>query len=319
MTKQTKAYIALVYVCIVWGTTYFGIKVGVKHYPAFLFAGVRQAVAGIILIIAALAINKNKDLSTKNILRQMLVGFLMLTLGNGLVSMGMRFIPSGVSALICSMMPIFAVMFNLMSSKKDHFNLQIGLGLLFGTLGVALIFRHNIDEVMKPTYLGGIALTIIATCGWALGSTINRRGGEASNPFLNSGMQLLFGGIFMLVASPAVDNYNGFVLWNTQAILALAYLIIFGSALAYAAYMYSLSVLPVGIATLYAYVNPLIAVMAGYLFLNEDLNIYIGLAFATIIFSVFLVNRGYRKQHKQEYNTDTVLPADAFPESMPVD
>ncbi len=318
MTKRTKAYIALAFICIVWGTTYLGIKVGVAHYPAFLFAGVRQAAAGVILVIAALVLNKNKDLSARNIFRQMLVGFLMLSVGNGLVSLGMRFIPSGISALICSMMPIFAVLFNLASSKKDHFNLTIGIGLILGTCGVGLIFRHNM-AVSDPHYVTGIIATIVATSGWALGSVINKKHVNAVNPFLNSGLQLLFGGLFMLMVSPFVENYNGFTWWDTKALLALAYLITFGSALAYAAYMYALSTLPVGIATIYAYINPLIAVMAGFLFLNEQLSIYTGLAFVTIIISVYLMNRGYRKQHKEELKLATLSHENAFPESIPVD
>ncbi len=318
MTQHTRAYIALAFICIVWGTTYLAIKVGVQHYPAFLFAGVRQACGGIILILAALFLSKEKDLSTRNILRQMLVGFLMLTVGNGLVSLGMKFIPSGISALICSMMPIFAVLFNLFSSQKDHFNLTIGAGLLLGSCGVGLIFLHNI-KMTNPLFLIGIFATIIATCGWALGSIINKRHEDAVNPFLNSGMQLLFGGLFMLIISPMADNYNGFAWWDTKAIMALIYLITFGSALAYAAYMFALSKLPVGIATIYSYINPLIAVIAGYLFLKEDLNIYTGMAFVTIVISVYLMNRGYRKQHKGELSVTETKPGNAFPEGIPVE
>ncbi len=318
MTRQTKAYLAVVFICIVWGTTYLAIRVGIRHYPVFLFAGVRQTVAGIILMIGALVINKNKDLSMKNILRQMLVGFLMLTIGNGLVTLGMRFIPSGISAMLCSMMPIFAVLLNLFSSKKDHFNSMIGLGLLLGTCGVALIFRHNIADVAQPAYLGGIFLTLVATASWALGSLVNKKQGALTNPFFNSGLQLLFGGIFMLMISPFADNYTGFQLWNTEGLLALVYLITFGSAIAYAAYMFALSVLPVGIATIYSYVNPLIAVLAGYLFLHEDMNIYTGLAFITIVVSVFVMNKGYRAQHKEASKMEPV-PEKAFPEGLPVE
>jgi len=319
MTKHTKAYIALAFICIVWGTTYLAIRIGVMHYPAFLFAGVRQSVAGIILMIAALAINRQKDFSTGNILRQMLVGFLMLSVGNGCVTWGEKYIPSGISALICSMMPLFAVLFNLLSTKKDHFNLSIGLGMLLGVCGVGLIFRHNLDELSSPAYLGGILVTILATAGWALGSIVNKKTVDAVNSFLNSGMQLLFGGLFMLIISPVLDDYHGLQLWNTDGIMALAYLIIFGSVMAYAAYMYSLSVLPVGLATIYAYINPLIAVIAGYLFLKEGLNIYTGMAFITIVISVYLVNKGYRKQHKAEMKIASSTIAMAFPESVPAE
>ncbi len=318
MNATTKAYIALIFVCIVWGTTYMAIWVGVEHYPPFLFAGVRQTVAGFILITAALMFNKKKDLTKANILRQMLIGFLMLTLGNGCVTYGEKYIPSGIAALLCSMMPLFAVMFNLVFSRKDHFNAAIGFGLLLGVCGVGLIFRHNLADLTKPAYVGGMVAVLLATCSWALGSILNKKNVDPVNPFLNSGMQLFFGGLFMLMLSPAVDSYKDFQLWNTHGIAALVYLIIFGSVLAYAAYMYELSVLPVGIATIYAYINPLIAVIVGYLVLKEEVNIYTGMAFVTIVISVYLVNRGYRKQHKLDQEKISKM-AGAFPESLPAD
>ena len=319
MTKQTKAYIALIYVCIAWGTTYLAIRVGVMHYPAFLFAGVRQVLAGMILVPLALMANRQMDLSLKNMLRQMLVGFLMLTLGNGCVTWGEKYISSGIAALLCSMMPLFAVLFNLLSSKKDHFNATIGIGLLLGVCGAGLIFRQNIADLAKPEYIGGIITILIATCSWALGSIVNKKHTDPVNPFFNSGMQLFFGGVFMLIISPFTDNFTGFKLWDTNGLLALAYLIIFGSVLAYAAYMYALSELPVGIATIYAYINPLIAVIAGYLFLKEDLNIYTAAAFITIAASVYLVNKGYRKQHHAEKKIQKSAMAAAFAENLQAD
>jgi len=183
--------------------------------------------------------------------------------------------------------------------------------------GVGLIFRHNLADITKPAYLLGIFSVLLATCSWALGSIVNKKNVDPVNPFFNSGMQLLFGGIFMLVMSPAIDNYSGMKLWDTNGLLALVYLIIFGSVLAYAAYMYALSALPVGIATIYAYINPLIAVIVGSIFLNEELNIYTGLAFITIAVSVYMVNKGYRKQHIEIQTTETITAT--FPESVPLE
>jgi len=298
MTTKTKAYLALIFVCITWGTTYLAIRVGVLHYPAFLFAGVRQFVAGILLMVLALMANKNKDLSRKNVLRQMLVGFLMLTIGNGCVTWGEKYVPSGVAALLCSIMPIFAVSISLLSAKKEHFNLTIAIGMLLGFLGVGLIFKDDISKFTDHSYLAGILSVLLATFSWACGSIINKKNIKPVNPFFNSGLQLFFGGVFMLIGSPFIDNYEGLQLWNAEGFMALCYLITFGSVLAYAAYMYALAELPVGIATIYAYVNPLVAVILGYLILSEPLNIYTAMAFVTIMTGVFLVNRGYRKQHK---------------------
>jgi len=300
MARQTKAYLALIFICITWGTTYLAIRVGVLHYPAFLFAGIRQTIAGTILMIIALLINKKKDITRKNVLRQMLIGFLMITMGNGFVTWGEKYVTSGIAALICSMMPIFAVIFSLTSSKRDHFNALIGGGLILGVLGVGLIFKDSLSDFTNTSYLKGIVATLIATSSWALGSLTNKKNTHPTNSMFNSGMQLFFGGTFLLIGSPVVDTYKGLQIWQPDALLALLYLIVFGSVLAYTAYMFALSKLPVGIATIYAYINPLVAVILGYLILSEPLTIYTVFAFITIMFGVFMVNKGYRKQHRSE-------------------
>lgn len=312
MKPATKAYICLAFVCIVWGTTYLALAIGVKHYPAFLFAGVRQFISGIILMAFAFAANRNADLSARNILRQMLIGFLMLTIGNGCVTWGEKVVPSGVAALICSSMPIFAVIFNLAAGRSEKLNALIGGGMLLGACGVALIFRQSISQLSDTQYLLGMLAILLATLSWALGSIVNKKYAATSSPFLNAGMQLFFGGVFMLILSPFTDDYTGLQLWNEEGLLALLYLIVFGSVLTYAAYMYTLSKLPVGIATIYAYVNPLVAVVLGYFILHEELSVFTALAFAAIASSVFMVNKGYRMQHKTENETK---PAKPFPET----
>jgi len=300
MNRNTKAWLALVFICIVWGTTYLAIRVGVMHYPAFLFAGIRQFSAGIILMLAAYSVNRKVDWNKEHILRNALIGGLMITMGNGLVTWGEKYIPSGVAALICSMMPIFAVLFNLLQSKKEHFNPTIAAGLVLGTAGVGFIFKDNIKDFTNTTYILGMGATLVATASWAMGSLISRKNTKQTNPMFNSGMQLFFGGVFLFAFSPFVDSYDNIDYANANALLSLAYLIVFGSVLAYAAYNFTLSTLPVGVVTLYAYVNPLVAVVMGYLLMNEPLNIYTALAFVTIAIGVYFVNIGYRKQHKHE-------------------
>jgi drug/metabolite transporter (DMT)-like permease len=301
MTQTTKAYLALIYICIVWGTTYLIIKIGVEAYPAaFLFAGVRQLLAGIILLSIGLVANKNRDLSRANLMRQAFIGFLLLTCGNGLVTWSEKHIASGVAALICSMMPIFAVVFSLYGSKTEKFNAFIGGGLLLGLIGVVFIVKGKISFTSEPLYLYGIIGTLIATSTWAYGSVKSRKYPAPLNPMFNSGMQLLFGGAFMLLISPFVDDYTDVFVWRTDGMLALIFLIIFGSVIAYAAYIFALRALPVGITTLYAYVNPLVAVVMGYFFMDEPLNLNTAFAFTTIVAGVYLVNRGYKKQHKKD-------------------
>lgn len=318
MHNRSSAYLSLIFVCIVWGTTYLAIRVGVQYYPPFLFAGIRQFVAGIILMIAALAINKNKDFSRANILKQMLVGFLMLSIGNGCVTYGEKYVTSGAAALICGIMPLFAVLLNLfIFSKNDHFNWRIGLGLALGFCGVALIFKNNIADLSNKNYIGGVGCVLLATISWAFGSAINKKHSSTVNPVLNSALQLFFGGLFMLIGSPLLDGAYTFQIWHPEGLMALGYLIVFGSVLAYAAYMHAFNNLPVGIATIYAYINPLVAVILGYIILKEPLTIYTAFSFITILTGVFLVNRGYKKQHSATELKN--IEENALVQSVPVE
>lgn len=298
MSRHTKALLALFYICIIWGTTYLSARIVVQVFPSFLFAALRQVIAGLIIIAIALFINKKADLSKKNILHQAKVGFLLITIGNGFVMWGVRFIPSGVSALICGLMPLNAVLINI-ALTKERINGIIIAGMIIGFAGIALIFKDNFALIGDGNYLFGIIATFIATSCWSFGSVINKKHVSTTNPIFNSGLQLLFGCIGLFIFSLFVDDYSNVNLFQPKVIWNLAYLVIFGSVLAYTLYMYALKELPVGITTLYAYVNPLVAVILGYFILNEQLTWYTALAFATIASGVYIVNYGYRRKHKQ--------------------
>lgn len=300
MRYPPKALFALFFICIAWGTTYLVIKVGVAAWPAFLFAGVRQVISGIILIGVALAISRKTDLSWTNLRHQMLCGFLMITVGNGLVSWGEKYIPSGVAALICAMMPVCAVLINLGINKRERMNALIIAGMALGFAGVALNFKDSFAELGNAKFITGILATFCATTAWALGSIITKKQKTLINPVFNAGLQLGFGGLFLLMGSPLVDNYSTASFGDPRALWALAYLVIVGSVLAYTAYMYALKALPVGLVMLYAYVNPLVALLLGYWLLSEPLTIFTLLSFASIVLGVFLVNKGCRQQADQQ-------------------
>lgn len=304
MTKTTKAYIALIFICIVWGTTYLAIRLAVLQFPAFLLAAVRQFISGVIVLMIGYSISKKVDLSKNNLLHQALIGFLLITMGNGLVSWGEKYVPSGVAALICSLMPICAVVINLILSRQEKLNLTILGGMLLGLCGVALIFKDDMAALSDIKYLTGMVATFIATASWALGSVLNKKKNVLVNPTFNAGLQIIFGGLFLFVFSPLIDDYSHVDLFHQDVIYPLLYLIVFGSVLAYTAYMFALKELPVGIVTLYAYVNPLVAVVLGYFWLNEKLTIYTLFAFMAIVSGVYIVNYGYKQQHRKLLSTN---------------
>lgn len=296
MNQTTKAYLAITFLSIAWGTTYLAIRVGVEHYPAFLFAGLRQFIAGGIMAIFALAFYKKADISWPVVRMNMLIGFFMIAMGNGIVSFAEKTVPSGVAALICTMMPLNAVLLNIFMSKDEKPNATIITGILLAMAGVALIFRDNLADLGNPVYFWGMIAIYIGTISWAFGSLKSKALAGVKNPIFNAAMQLFFGGLFLLILSPAVDSYENLEPFQPDAMKAMAYLIIVGSFLAFTAYMFALKVLPVGIVTLYAYVNPLVAVILGYLLMGERLTWFTALSFAGIVSGVYLVNAGYKKQ-----------------------
>ncbi|MEZ5015684.1 MAG: EamA family transporter [Flavipsychrobacter sp.] len=304
MGDKTKAYIAYFVICIAWGTTYLAIRVGVSHYPAFLFAGIRQVVSGLLMLGIGLAWYKRADLTKSTLFHNMLIGFLLITIGNGTVSYAEKVIPSGVAALICTMMPMNAVIINLIASKEEKLSLTIVLGMLLAFGGVVLIFKDNIADLANPAYLFGMVSIYFATAFWALGSILNRKKVDIINPIFNSGVQIGFGGLFLVLLSPLVDSYTDFQPFQKDALLSMGYLVVVGSIIAYTAYMYALKKLPVGFVTSYAYINPLVAVLLGYLILDEKLTWYTWLAFVSIVSGVYLVNRGYKAQRLKNNATN---------------
>jgi len=304
MTEKSRAYAALIFICIVWGTTYLAIRWVVEVYPPFGIAGVRQLLSGIIIAGVALTANKQVNLSAKNLLRQVLIGTLMIAVGNGLVSYGQKTIPSGVAAMVCATMPIWAVVLNLALSSRERLNKTIVLGMGTGLLGVALIFRTDLQKLGNTAYLAGIGLTLLATMGWAVGSVLSRRWSTAVNPFFDAGLQVIAGGLVLLAVSGVTEDWALPATHPPRAVWSFIYLVIFGSVLAYSFYQYALKRLPVGVVTVYAYVNPLVAVLLGAAF-GENLTAWTAASFVGIVLGVYLVNRGYRAQQAIAQHAET--------------
>ncbi|MCK6616243.1 MAG: EamA family transporter [Cyclobacteriaceae bacterium] len=286
-------YVALAAVSFIWGTTYLALRIGVLHFPPFLFTAIRQVSAGVILMMLITSLKKASWPSGGYVLQQAVAGFFLITMGNGLVAWSEVHIPSGVAAIICSLMPVAVILINLAIGRDEKPNLTIGFGVMLGLGGIVLMFSEHVAEFSKTEYLLGILLTLGAVVSWAFGSIWIKRHHSNSNPFVNAALQMFFGGLFCLPISLLVDDLTT-VSWSPEAVYTLLYLIVFGSIVAYASYLYALRSLPMTIVSLYAYVNPLVAVILGWIVLNEKLNLTIGLAIAVTIAGIYLVNRGYQ-------------------------
>ncbi|HEY3405761.1 MAG TPA: EamA family transporter [Ohtaekwangia sp.] len=287
------AYVALAAICLIWGTTYLVIRIAVVDFPPFLFVAIRQVLAGLLLVGFMLLVLKEKLPSRAFIFRQAIAGFFMISLGNGLVAWAEVHIPSGVAAVICSLMPVMVILINLTINQDERPTIPIVLGVAIGLIGIILIFSEHLAEFAKMEYILGVIVTCIGVISWAGGSIWLKKQSANSNPFLNAGLQMFFGGVWLFPMSLIFDDLSS-VSWTVQSFYSLIYLVIFGSITAYACYSYILRKLPMTIVSLYAYINPIVAVILGWIVLGEKLNLKIGVAILLTVAGIYIVNRGYQ-------------------------
>jgi drug/metabolite transporter (DMT)-like permease len=290
--KNALPYLALAGVCILWGTTYLALRVGVTQFPPFLFSMMRFLMAGPILIAIMLLIGK-KIPSGKVLKDQALGGLLMCTLGVSVVGCAEVNVSSGLAAIICSMIPIWIIIINLFMNKEERPTPMIMLGFLIGLSGILLIFSEHLVELYKPEYMKSVIAIFFANLCWATGTVMMKKRSSGSDPFMNAGWQMLFGGLFLIPLSLLFDDYSA-IKWTTEIVSSLFYLMLIGSVAAYACYFYAIKKLPMTIVSLYAYINPIIAVILGWAVLNEKLNARISMAIVITLLGIYLVNRGYQ-------------------------
>ena len=290
--KNLLPYLALGAVCILWGTTYLALRIGVTQFPAFLFSAMRFLMAGPILIVIMMILGKRIP-SGKVLRDQAFGGLLMCTLGVSIVGWSEVHVTSGVAAIICSMMPIYTILINLFANKEERPTPLIIFGLLLGLGGILLIFSEHLVEFYHPKYTSSIIAIFLANLSWAIGTVWMKKRNSGTDPFMNAGLQMLFGGLFLIPLSLVFDDYSA-IKWTPEVLFSLFYLMLIGSVAAYACYFYAIGKLPMTIVSLYAYINPMIAVILGWVILNERLNERILIAIAITLLGIYLVNRGYQ-------------------------
>ena len=291
--KKIIAILALAAVCLIWGTTYLALRIGVTDFPPFIFSALRQVSAGSILIGVMLTLRKIKFPEWSVVRNQAVAGFFMFTMGNGLVGWAEVHVSSGLAAIISSMVPIWIILLNMKVSQDEKPNFPIVAGLLIGLSGIVMIFGQHLNEFSNPVYQWGIGAMFVANISWAAGSVWIKKKNQNSNLFMNAGLQMLFGGLFMLPFSAVLDDYSLFQ-FTPSIVYALVYLVLIGSIVAYICFTFAIKHLPMTIVSLYAYINPLVAVLLGWLVLNEKFTLNIFIAMVITVAGVYLVNRGYQ-------------------------
>lgn len=291
--KRSKAIFALAVVCILWGTTWLASKEGVKHIPPLQLAGMRQLFGGICYMIFFL-IKGSSWPKMKDLVPLLVLALLNFIFSNGLSTWGLKYISSGLGAIMGAIFPLWIVIINLFSSKEKMPAMAI-LGLLLGFAGVCVIFYDHLQDFFKPDFRFGIILSLVATWTWAFGSLYTKKHAAQFNPYFGLGFQMLIAGASLLTVSAFNKNFLPFTEIPTAGWLSIGYLVIFGSIIAFVCYLYALQNLPTEQASIYAYINPVVAVLLGAFIFGEKLTLILTIGGLVTLLGVYLVNRAFKK------------------------
>ena len=282
-------------VYLIWGSTYLAIKYAIETLPTFMMAGVRFLTAGAILYTAAWVSPGYERPKLVHWRTSLIVGTLLLGIGNGAVVMAEHYISSSMTALLIASNPFWMVMLGWLFMGRGKPSFKVSLGLLVGFIGVTLLIlgRPLSGEAGGNAQFLGIFLVVLATIGWAFGSLYGARAPTAKSNVLASGMQMLSGGAVLTLVSLVSGEWQRFDYRAVSSVswIALAYLIFVGALVAYTAYSWLMqNASPLMLST-YAYVNPAVAVFLGWAIAGESLTGQMLVGAAIIVGSVVLITR----------------------------
>ena len=297
-SERALAYAAFAIVCTVWGTTYLAIRVAVETIPPMLLTGVRYLIAGSILFAISRLRGDVLPLGRQALTNVSIVGILMVAGGNFSVIWAEQWVPSGIAALLVATSPFWAAMMEMFRAGGEQISVRKGAGMIVGFLGVALLVTPGgaNGTFDRHVLLGALAIQFGALA-WQYGTLRGKHTLGGIAPLMSSALQMLVGGAVITVIGLATGEMQRFVV-TTRTFTALAYLIIFGSVFGYTSYVYALKHMKTTTMSLYAYVNPVIAVLVGWMILHEKLTWVSVVAMSVILSGVALVQTASRTRQR---------------------
>lgn len=284
--------IALCFVCFFWGTTWIASKEGVKYMPALQLAGIRQFIGGF-LYVCFFLYKKTPWPKGKQWKTILILSVLNFVLSNGLSTWGVKYISSGLGAIINAVFPIWIVIITLFRGEKLARLAVFGLIISFG--GVCVIFYEHLSDFIKPDFRFGILLSILATISWAFGSLYTKKKAASFNPYFSLGLQMVISSIILFAITGATGTGVSLTSIPVNSWWAIAYLVIIGSVLTFIAFIYMLQRLPPEINSIYAYINPIVAVLLGAVIFGEPLTKAIAIGGTVTLCGLYMVNYSMRK------------------------
>lgn len=298
MNQKTdfKLLFCLIVVAVVWGTTYFGIRVAVETIPPWYITSMRQGLASLIILCILLYKKELSWIGWGNFKLQFIPSILMIVVANGFTTIAEKSVPSGLTSILSALSPVVifigSILFGLQKPSLKGF-----LGVIVGFLGVVFIFRDGLGAILEPNYKTGILFLSIAILSWSSGTVysklhIHKSNNIALNLFYQFAIAAIIQFFLALIFSPNVDVS----LWSFRSVFATLYLAVFGSVLAFFCYLYALKRVTAIQVSILNYINTIIAIFLGWLFLDEVITTDFIIATALIILGVFIIN--YKRKEK---------------------
>lgn len=298
--ERLNIILAFVAIYFIWGSTYLFNKILVKDFPPFLIAGIRFLIASVLIFAIAWVMKIPFDTTKTRVKNAAFAGILMLTIGNGAAVWALQYVDSGITAMLVSSQPLFLLLIIYFLDGK-RVPPQSILGIALGIAGIYLLVSDTELATSSQFYIG-VAMVFIAVLTWAYGSYFVAKAELPRNPFINSGVQMLFAGISLLMISGILgEEWNSLSRLNGPAIASWAYLIVFGSVIAFTAFNYLLKKVSAEKVSTNTYVNPVVALFLGWLWLSEPITLRALLASALLLMGVYFIN--IRKE-KRQINAD---------------
>lgn len=296
--QNWKPYGALVALCFLWGTTYLGIRIGVQHFPPFLFSGLRFVISGL-LILAWFTLKKETIWpDKKELLHIFISGAFIFIGGNLFLVLAEQTVPSGLAALVNTAFPLWIVIITRLWNPVEKTPLLAIIGILIGFAGQWLIFYEQLFLLQNSAYFIGLIILVLGVINGSIGSIYMKKHPVKVSPVLNGGLQMFLAGIITTI----IGTFRGeWPLLNSEAEgwWAMIYLIIAGSILGYSLFVYAMYNLPATMVSVYAYINPIVALGLGYLLLKEPISQRTIYAMVVTLAGVFIVNRGMIRARKK--------------------
>jgi drug/metabolite transporter (DMT)-like permease len=286
---------------IIWGSTYLAIRYAVETIPPLYTAGLRHLTAGTILLFWCVL--KGRKPTAPQIRASIVIGALFFLIGHGSLHWAETRVPSGLASLLVATEPIFVFVIASAAARRWRMNATLAAGVLVGLGGVALLMGKSVLAPETGMMTGAVAV-LIGALGWSAGIIYSRRSQLSRSPLLLSAMSLLSGSIMLLATGTVAGEWRGFLFAQVtpRSWLALAYLIVFGSVIAFTAYNWLLERYSPTLVATHTYVNPIVAVLLGWIMAGERITLSFGIAASMVVGAVVLVDRGMSQLERSEKN-----------------